>query len=165
MHGLIFETSIWLLAGSTRFLNRKQTRKFVLLDVTDIILLQLFIFCAETHENAEFNDHTGNTTLKHLPWYQNWFTVIASQVDVVLQISLCNTPHWCENLNSSDVQIQILKHIAKVKYLSQFKFWFARLFVSACARRAPTGGAQSKPKARNNYSIAKTYTDHMPTDA
>lgn len=80
MHGLIFETSIWLLAGSTRFM-----------DVT--------LSCSSTHWTAPLGDTTTMTKQRchhslSLNTKPQWVTDINTPCTNVLSLKPSSTAHW-----------------------------------------------------------------------
>ena len=123
MHGLIFETSIWLLAGSTRLLVVNQSGNLAKSRGSETLTELMLINCASCCKNAtlrseEFFSHTSNTAInaysEDLP-KQGTFTVKASISDAVLQAIKPQHIYWCkETMNSSDVQIQIPKTLHEV---------------------------------------------------
>ena len=69
MHGLIFETSIWLLAGSTRFLFENTTDKsLVLCLLQQKYLLLLKHFLRRDARKCRIQWSHGDATQKHLQW-------------------------------------------------------------------------------------------------
>ena len=105
MHGLVFKTSIWLLAGSTRLLVVNQAENPKKFRGSETLTELMLINCASCGINAtlrseEFFSHTNDTAINAYSkdlLSQGTFTVIASITDTVLQAIKPQHMHWCEN--------------------------------------------------------------------
>ncbi len=116
MHGLIFETSIWLLAGSTRFLrsifpdSRQGKPKLNEFDS--------FWDCTQIRKNPNAENSTFIALFKQLRTNQRTQLRVETFCPKLLDQAKSVLPliaNRCETWNSSKVQIQILKHVASPK--------------------------------------------------
>ena len=116
MHGLIFETSIWLLAGSTRFLRSilPSSRQ----GKPKLNEFNSFGFCMQIRKNPNAKNSIFIALLKQLrtnqrtQWRAETFCPkLLDQAKSVLPL----IANRCETWNSSKVKIQILMHVANPK--------------------------------------------------
>ena len=131
MHGLIFETSIWLLAGSTRFLRSS----LLCIHTKDWKLhtnwkFSMWLRHAIKHERTEFYfHHTFQAFTTTIHDNTNRKPKLPDQAPNGFPLNATG----CETRNSSKVRIQILKHVATPKscrleklHLPTRTCWFTR---------------------------------------
>ena len=111
MHGLIFETSIWLLAGSTRFLTLDHSHQKVAWNrsyqtVFDFMALN---GCLLGPPDEIKSIHASTMSFDQFTWgdLRGVQQVPINPSYAVLYLSRWSTDHFCKKLDSPCVQIQI----------------------------------------------------------
>ena len=156
MHGLIFETSIWLLAGSTRFLRIKtsaQMRKALKLKTN--LHSPLVALCKSmsaknsifTTDTMESGDHKNRKFKPSIP------------IRLTLQRMDFHSPQTdAINQNSSKVPIQIPKHFTTPKSCALVSF------ASSIPLRSPIQKRKQQQHNQLKYFFnAKTYAPEFNT--
>ena len=160
MHGLIFETSIWLLAGSTRLLVVNQagylakSRGFETL--TELMLINCAL-CSRLHSSEEFFSHTSNTAVDA---YRDIASVRTSTSDTVLQAIKPQHIYWCEKLRIRQTyKYKLPKHQMRTYSESSSSYvkviWFIAHFTNWGWLAHPRRGTHIKPSQISNFSICR----------
>ena len=150
MHGLIFETSIWLLAGSTRFLrsnlqNLHSEDWKLHTNLHSICVASCITWAHRILLSSHFSSNHS---------YNMWNTHRKPKLPDQAPSGLTLNAFGCETRNSSKVQIQILKHCATPKSCRLEKLYPSTR--TCCFNRETNNNAKLK-----NLFNAKTYTSKL----